>query len=129
MEIHFKVAHSPEIEREVTEEITNRAEKKLIALKKYLGKKDEVAQVYVELGKISEAHQNGDVWRTQINLDCDGKRYHSAAVAEQQQASIDSATHELEAELRKAKNKSEGMLRRGGGILKSLARGFRSSEI
>jgi len=126
MEIHFKTAHAPDVEREVTEDITSLAQRKLIALKKYLGKTDSVTEVYVELGKLSEAHQKGNIWRSQINLDSNGKRYHATGTGEQLQEAIDASIHELEAELRKAKQKNKSMLKRGGGALKSIMRGFKT---
>jgi ribosomal subunit interface protein len=126
MEIHFKTAHAKDVEQEVTEKVTSLAQRKLIALKKYLGKTDGVTQVYVELGKISEAHQKGDVWRAQINLDSNGKRYHATATGEQLQSAIDASIHELESELRKAKQKNKSMLRRGGVAMKAFIRGFRT---
>ncbi len=126
MEIHFKTAHAEEVEKEVTEQVITLTQRKLIALKKYLGKSDEVTQVYVELGKVSEAHQKGEVWRAQINLDSNGKRYHTTGIGEQLQSAIDASIHEMEAELRKAKQKNKSMLRKGGGIVKAFMRGFRT---
>lgn len=126
MEIHFKITHNEEVEKEVTLEVTEKMERKLNALKKYLGNKDELVQVYVELGKISEAHQNGNVWRTQINLDVKGQRYHADSTADHIQTAIDLAVKELEAELRKATQRSKSMIRKGGSVLKSFMRGFGS---
>jgi ribosomal subunit interface protein len=124
MEIHFKSAHSTDVEKEVTSEVTSKTQRKLIALKKYLGKTDAITQVYVEFGKATEAHLSGDVWRTQINLDFKGKRYHADRTAETFLASIDAAVKELEIELRKAKQRNESLFRHGGSALKSFMRGF-----
>jgi ribosomal subunit interface protein len=124
MEIHFKSAHTEEIEKEITSLVTDIAQRKLTALKKYLGKTDAITQVYVELGKVSEAHQNGNVWRAQINLDFKGKRYHSDRTGERIQIAIDAAIRDLEVELRKAKFRKQSMLRSGESKLKSFIRGF-----
>ena len=126
MEIHFKSAHTADVEKEVTLEITSKTQRKLLALKKYLGKTDAPTQVYVELGRATEAHLNGEVWRTQINLDLRGKRYHTDKTAETLLASIDMAVKDLEAELRKAKQKHESLLRQGGSLVKSIMRGFKA---
>jgi ribosomal subunit interface protein len=124
MEIHFKSAHTKDIEEEVTPPVISIAQRKLIALKKYLGKTDSITQVYVELGKSSEAHVNGNVWRAQINLDFKGKRYHADSQAERIRTAIDIAVKEIETELRKAKLRNKSMIRQGGAAVKSFMRGF-----
>ena len=124
MEIHFKSAHTKDVEDEITSDVTAHAERKLVLLKKYLRKKDGITQVYVEFGKVSESHQSGNIWRTQINLDSNGKRYHADATGEQIKAAIDKAVSEIEVELRKAKQRNENMLRKGGLAVKSFMRGF-----
>jgi ribosomal subunit interface protein len=122
MEIHFKSAQS--VENEVTPKITSIAQRKLTTLKKYLGKYDGVAHVYVEFGKDSSAHANGAIWCTQINLDCEGQRYHAKATEETLEGSLDKAMSELESELRKAKDRKQSVLKKSGGMLKSIVRGF-----
>jgi ribosomal subunit interface protein len=126
MEIHFKSAHTKDIAEEVTQKVTEAAQRKISRLQKYLGKHTGPIHVYVELGKVTESHQSGKVWRAQINLDAQGKRYHADALGEHIEPAIDTAIKELEAELRKAKMKNVSMLRKGGGALKSFMRGFKA---
>lgn len=123
MEIYFKTSRKTEVQ-EVTPKVTAIATRKLNALKKYLEHRKSVAKVYVELGKDSEAHQQGSIWRAQINLDCDGKRFHADSTKEQLEIALTSAINELEQELRKSKQYHHTMLLKGGGILKNIARGF-----
>ncbi len=78
----------------------------------------------MEFGKATESHHTGDVWRAQINLDSNGKRYNATAVAERIQLASDAAIKELEAALRKNKQRSKSMLKRGGTRLKDFMRGF-----
>ena len=124
MEIHFKSAHTKDVADEVTPGVTSLAQRKLVALKKYLGKTDGITQVYVELGKVTEAHQNGNVWRAQINLDSQGKRYHADATGGNIRVAIDVAVREIEAELRKAKQMNKDVIKKGGTAFKSFIRGF-----
>ncbi len=123
MQLHFKTSHASPEEEVVFTKATSVAERKIRLLKKLLANQDEITQVYVELGKESEAHQKGNVWRTQINLDSGGKRYHADATAENIENSITTSVEQLETELRKAKQKRQSMLRRGGEAVKSLIRG------
>ncbi|MBA3789001.1 HPF/RaiA family ribosome-associated protein [Patescibacteria group bacterium] len=126
MEIHFKTPRGKDAENEISGKTTEFAERKIRNLKKYLGKEKESAQVYVELGKDTEAHASGNIWRAMVNLDSHGKRYHADATGETIEAAIDVAVRELEAELRKAKQRRESLLRKGGGALKAFMRGFGS---
>ena len=124
MEIHFKVVHAED--KEVSSKAIDLAERKIRHLKKYLGKtQDELGvQVYIELGKTTEAHQNGPIWRAQINMDAPGEQFHAYAVAERIEVAITTAVAEIEQELRKRKAQRKNMIRRGGTALKSMMRGF-----
>lgn len=124
MQIHFKSSHGNAEEKDIFSKATDLAERKIRTLKKYFKKNEEVVQVYVELGKVSESHQNGNIWRVQINLDSVGKRYHADDTAETIEKAVDKAVSEIDAELRKVKQRSQSMLRKGGGAVKSFLRGF-----
>ena len=126
MEIHFKVAHSDD--KDISSKAIDLAERKIRNLKKYLGKtnKELGIQVYVDLGKSTEAHQTGPIWRAQINLDAPGQRFHAYAVAERVEVAIATAVAEIEQELRKSKELKKNMIRRSGTAIKSILRGFSS---
>ena len=124
MEIHFKVARTDE--KEISQKAKDLAERKIRNLKKYLGKTREAVdiQVYVELGKATEAHQTGPIWRAQINMDAPGEQFHAYAIAERIEVAISTAVSEIEQELRKRKAQRKNVIRRGGIALKSMMRGF-----
>ena len=121
MKVHYKIEHIPEVENVVTVDVQSATERKLLTLKKYLAKTDEVTQVYVELGK-EHAAQTGNIWRAEINLDSLGKRHHAKVISDSIQNAIDSVIQDLEAELRKSKTKDQNMFRRGGAAIKSEIR-------
>lgn len=112
---------------EITSEIRTFAEKKLSALNKFEGKNVSTeALLYVELGRETEAHQNGRVWRAELNFDKEGSRFRATATEESLEHAIDRAIVELSRELRTAKSQKESLGKRGGAMLKSMLRGFRS---
>ncbi len=55
MEIHFKNAPTKEISRNDSSALSDKAIRKITTLKRFLGKHEQDAQVYVELGKVSAA--------------------------------------------------------------------------
>lgn len=120
MEVHFKIAHVKDVESQATDELTSQGERKISALKKYLGESGETSEAYVDLGRVTEAHKNGDVWFAQINIDASGEKFHAKAEGLRLQIALDSAIKEIEAELRSTKKKKENMLRKGGAVIKSF---------
>ncbi|MDR3546703.1 MAG: HPF/RaiA family ribosome-associated protein [Candidatus Pacebacteria bacterium] len=128
MEIQFKVSRTKNGEQEVSAKALDLAERKIRNLKKYFGdpRRELGVQVYVELGKDSEAHHTGPFWRAQIHLDDKGERFNAEATADRIEVAVVAAVSELERELRSRKVQRESMLKRGGTALKSLLRGFGS---
>lgn len=118
MEIRYKG-----LQYDLPAPVTDRAQKKLLALKKYLKGNDEVAHAYVELGKETEAHQTGRIWLARINFTHNGTMYRAEACEETIENAIERATDELAKELRRSKKKNESLLRKGGLMFKNLIHG------
>lgn len=124
MEIHFKGIGYELISPEVTE----RATRKLVALKKYLKRKeDATTHVFVDLSKESSA-QSGDIWCATINLTAaaTGKRYNASGMDSTIENALDRAVEDMAKEIRRDKKKGESLLRRGGNAVKSWMQGFES---
>lgn len=117
MQINFKGTNY-----ELDAEVSERTQRKIEGLKKFLGKGAENARAYVDLGKETEAHQNGKIWRADINFDVDGTRFYAKAVDETLENAIDVAVRELASELRTARKKQITLFRKGGGAFKQLSR-------
>lgn len=107
---------------DVTGQMQAFAEKKLNALRKFTNDADHI---YVELGRETEAHHNGRIWRAEFNLDKEGVRFRSTATEETLENAIDTAIGDLARELRSAKSKRQGFIKRGGAAVKNMLRGFR----
>ena len=120
MQIHFKGSNY-----ELNPEITEYARPKLRALKKFTKRAEETAHAYVDLGRIGD-QSAGKVWRSEINFDAEGRRFRAEATEESLEAAIDVSVAELARELRSAKKRDESLARRGGALVKSLMRGFRT---
>lgn len=119
MQIRFKGIHY-----DLPATITERAQKKLSSIRKYLGRDADTARAYVELGKISEAHQTGPIWQALINFSFRGGAFRAEAVEETIENALDRATGELAKEVRRSKKKQESLIRRGGALFKMLSQRF-----
>ncbi len=122
MQIHFKAMNY-----EIPLAVREFAEKKLSALSKFLGSEEKgESDIYVELGRETEAHAHGRVWRAELNFDQDGKRFRAVATEESLEDAIDRSIEDLTRELRTNKGRKESIMRRGGGVFKNMLRGFKS---
>ncbi|MES2995007.1 MAG: HPF/RaiA family ribosome-associated protein [Patescibacteria group bacterium] len=119
MQIHFKGTNY-----ELAPEVSALASRKIEGLRKYLGKSDGHVRAYVDMGKETEAHQAGRIWYVDINFDADGRRFYAKAVDESIETALDTAVRELASELHTARKKEISLVRRGGGMFKSIMRGF-----
>ena len=119
MQIHFKGTNY-----DLPANITELARKKVESLAKYIGESRENARAYVHLGKETEAHQNGRIWRADINFDSEGSRFYAKAVEENIEKAIDKSVSELARELQTARKRQQSLVKKGGGVIKSLMRGL-----
>lgn len=119
MHLQFKATNY-----EITSEVREAAEKKLSALEKF--DKDGVAKAYIELGRETEAHVQGRVWRAEINFEMEGEYLRAESTQESLEFALDAVIAELSSSLRTYKSKQETLSKRGGRMLKSMLRGFKS---
>lgn len=102
--------------------LTSLAERKIEGLGKYTAKAGSEPIAYVDLGKFTEAHQNGAVWYADCNFDVEGKRYYAKASAETLRSAIDKMVAELAKELRRDHKKKHSLLKRSGSRVKEFFR-------
>lgn len=119
MNIIIKGSHieiSPAIEAYVT--------KKLKTLEKLV---DADSRVQADLGKISNHHKSGDIFKAEFNVYSHGKSSHLTAEDHDLYAAIDKAQDELFDVLAAKKDKKQTLWRRGAQTIKALAHGVAGS--
>lgn len=107
----------------ITGEIKSYLFKKLAHIEKFLDPADESVLCEVELGKESNHHKNGDVFRTEINLHMAGKNLRAVSEMDELFASIDIAKDEIIREIQSNKDKKISLIKRGGAKIKNLIKG------
>ncbi|HEY4476892.1 MAG TPA: ribosome-associated translation inhibitor RaiA [Candidatus Paceibacterota bacterium] len=117
MKINFKVTNL-----ELTPEILDYCRDKLESIDKLLSQ-DDGAFMEVELGKTTQHHKQGEIFRTEANLHTSLKNFRSESVAEDLYATIDEVKDELATEVKRFRKKRGTLLRRGGRMVKDLLRG------
>lgn len=108
---------------ELTPAITEYVEKKLSVVSKYMAENDSlVAQV--EVGKNSQHHKSGDVFRAEAHLIGGGIDLYAFSEQPDLYAAIDMLKDELSHKLNHLKGKRQTLMKRGGQAVKDMMRGF-----
>lgn len=119
MELQFKGTHF-----EIPEALTTRISDKLKKIETLLGDKADEAFVYIELGRETEAHRNGVVWRAEFNIDVEGTRTRAESTKDTIEEASDDALRTLAKEITKIHARRGSVLKRGGSLVKDILRGF-----
>ncbi|TSC61045.1 MAG: Uncharacterized protein G01um101448_812 [Parcubacteria group bacterium Gr01-1014_48] len=96
--------------------------KKFGVLTKYVDHSDSSAGGQIEVGKTTRHHQNGDVFRAEINFHIAGKDFWTEATANDIYSAIDEAREEIVRMIRAHKGKSTSIKRAGGRAVKKIIR-------
>jgi len=100
---------TPEVSREIDETMNK--------LEKFI---DRPIQAWVEVGKTTEHHQKGEIYRAEIQISLPGNSVRSTAVRETIFEAINEAEDDIERRLKKYKGKKMDRIRKGARFLKRL---------
>ncbi|HAT68541.1 MAG: ribosomal subunit interface protein [Candidatus Yonathbacteria bacterium RIFOXYC2_FULL_47_9] len=108
---------------EMTDAISSYVEEKLQSLEKFAIPHDEENPLlYVEIGKTTNHHQSGDIFRAEVSMTVRGKQFRAVSKKDDLYAAIDDMRAELMRELTSYKTKERSLARRGAGMIKNLLR-------
>jgi ribosomal subunit interface protein len=114
-QINFKALHT-----EVDPVLQDLLEVKLRSLEKFIGDETDV-KCDVEFDKVASKH-SGKIYRIKVNLWLHGKTYHVDATEDSFELAIDEVRSELDKELRRANDKRDSLVKRGGRAIKKMMR-------
>lgn len=106
---------------DITPAIRSYAEEKVRMLQRFVDDGDDVF-VEIELGKTTEHHQRGNVFRAEITMKTPHDSYRAEAEKEDLYAAIDVAKDELAAEIKEGKKKRTTGIKKGGRLFKDVMR-------
>ena len=107
---------------ELTPAIREYAEKKVNGLEKFIRRMDESVQAWVEVGRTTEHHFKGDVYRAEIQIHIPhyGRGVRVEDTRETLNEAIDGAHDKIKLELEKIKDRKISLVRRGARAFKNL---------
>ncbi|MBI5799007.1 MAG: ribosome-associated translation inhibitor RaiA [Candidatus Yonathbacteria bacterium] len=108
---------------ELTSAIENYVEEKIWSVEKFaMPHENENPVVEVEIGKTTNHHEHGDVFRAEVNLSVRGKHFRATSEKDDLYAAIDDMRNELVRELSSHKDKTRTLVRKGAGMIKNMLR-------
>lgn len=111
--IQFKATNT-----ELEERLQNLVDQKFQSLDKFIGDETDV-KCEVEFDKVT-AQQSGKIFRVECNLSLKGTLYRAEATLESFEEAIDEVKDELDKELRRAHDKRDTMVKKGGRAIKEM---------
>ncbi len=87
-----------------------------------LGNDESAALLEIELGRSTEHHKSGQIYRAEANLEAGGKLYRAVAEGDAIEKAIDKAAGELSREVKKARGRTKRLIRGAGAQMKSWLR-------
>ena|SRR3990167_6281170 len=109
---------------ELTPAITDYINKKFSSIEKHIDKDHSDVLAQVEVGKSTEHHKSGKIFRAEIHLTGGGLDLYNVREEFDLYAAIDLVKDEMVASLTQTKDKSETLTRRGARIFKGLMKGL-----
>lgn len=108
---------------ELSESLKDHLESKMEGLDKMVDSETAEATAQVELGRTTNHHRSGDIYRAEINIMTEGKYLRAESEKEDLYGAIDEMRDEIFREVKRYKNKQRSRLRKGGQRIKNMMRG------
>jgi ribosomal subunit interface protein len=110
---------------ELTDAISDHVHQELATVGRLLQERgDRSALVQVEVGKTTNHHKNGDVYRAEINLFISGESFRAEAETGDLYASVNEARDLMTNQLAHTRDKKTGLVRRGARAIKAMLKGI-----
>ena len=107
---------------DLTPAIEEYVNKKLASLDKFSGGTE--INAYVEVGKITKHHKNGELYKAEFNLEIAGQKFFTESEKEDLYSAIDDAKEEIVKRIINKKDKKQTLFKRGASSVKKMMKGF-----
>ena len=108
---------------ELTGAITDYVNKKIEAINKFVSFGEEVI-VYVEVGKTTRHHKQGDYFKAEFDVTINGEKFFTDSEKSDLYKAIDDAKDEVVKKIKNKKNKKETLYKRGATSVKKMMKGI-----
>jgi ribosomal subunit interface protein len=113
---------------ELTPAISDYISRKLEGISKFVSKDAPDTVCHVEVGKTTDHHKHGDIFRAEVRIFTHGQDTYVEAEASDLYAAIDEVRDEIVHKLSSAKDKNASLTKKGGARVKAMIKGFFGSH-
>lgn len=110
---------------ELTLAISDYVNKKIESINKFVGLHEELI-AYVEVGKTTNHHKQGDHFEAEFTVTIDGEKFFAGSEKSDLFKAIDDAKDELISRIKNSKNKKTTLFKRGALSIKKMVKGISS---
>ena len=107
---------------ELTDAISDYVNKRLAGLEKFVREGEEM-DVYVEVGKTTKHHKQGDYFRAEFNIEISGSKFYTFSEKEDLYKAIDDAREQVVRKITNRKDRKKTLFRRGASAIKRMIKG------
>jgi len=107
---------------ELTDAISDYVNKRLAGLEKFVREGEEM-DVYVEVGKTTKHHKQGDYFRAEFNIEISGSKFYTFSEKEDLYKAIDDAREQVVRNITNRKDRKKTLFRRGASAIKRMVKG------
>ncbi|MDE2031273.1 MAG: ribosome-associated translation inhibitor RaiA [Patescibacteria group bacterium] len=107
---------------ELTNAISNYISKKITSIEKFSKKNGKIFG-YVEVGKTTNHHKQGDVFKAEFDITMNSKHYFALSEMGDLYSAIDDAKNELISKISQDKDRKQTLFKRGASSIKKMIKG------
>lgn len=108
---------------ELTEAISDYVNKKIDAINKFTKAGEEVI-IYVEVGKTTNHHKQGDYYKAEFSVTINGEKFFTDSEKSDLYKAIDDAKDELVKKIKNSKDRKITLFKRGAVSVKKMVKGI-----
>lgn len=108
---------------ELTDAISDYVNNRLSGIKKFIKDGEEMLTL-VEVGKTTNHHKQGDVFRAEFNVDISGNKFYTFSEKEDLYEAIDDAKKEIIRQITSNKDRKQTLFKRGAKSVKKMLKGI-----
>lgn len=109
---------------DLTEVIKEYVSKKVSGLEKFIRKTEEDIVIAVEVGKTTNHHKKGEVFRAEISFLFSGNKFYAFSEMEDLYTAVDDVKEQIERQLVGTKDRGDTLYRRGARSVKKMMKGL-----
>lgn len=106
---------------ELTEAINDYVNKRLSGIKKFV--KDGEMISFVEVGKTTNHHKQGDIFRAELNIEIAGTKFYTFSEKDDLYSAVDDAKEEIVRQIINNKDRKKTLFKRGAISVKKMLKG------